>query len=685
MSVFLKNKRTNINYLVLTLDNFTERSKSIDRFIKINIMKNITLLYLTILHLFALSLYAQKTKIARADKKYDKFAYIDAIKTYERVAKKGYESPDMYQKIGNSYFFNSELTEACKWYDLLFALTTDVDPEYYYRYAYCLKSDGQNQKAEEILKIYNEKTQNNGKGKYYAKEVNYLEKIKANSGRYKIKNAEINSKYSDYGSAFYGNKLVFTTSRDTGGLGQRKHSWNDQYFTNLYESNLTGDSLTPEKAIKFSRSVRSRFHEASAVFTKDGKTMYFTRNNYLDGKKGKNENKITLIKIYKASFVENDWTNIIELPFDSNNYRTAHPALSPDEKTLYFVSDMPGSIGESDIYKVSINDDGSYGIPVNLGNIINTPGRETFPFVSDENEIYFTSDTHAGLGGLDVFVSKINADGTFGEVQNLGADVNSPKDDFAYLINTKNRIGFFSSNRDGGKGFDDIYQFLETKRLAPKCKPELKGTIKELASGIIIVNAKVTLYDDLHNLINSTESDENGNYSFNVDEKKTYSVRAEKKDYTPAEKTKTIQAGDCKTQLDLDIEKTICKVAIGDDLGPCFGIKWIYFDLDKSEIKPEAALDLAKILDVLNQNPSMKIDIRSHTDSRASAKYNQSLSDRRAKSTHDWLIKNGVNPNRLSSKGYGETKIINRCKNGVKCTEEEHGKNRHSEFIITAL
>ncbi|HEU4789679.1 MAG TPA: OmpA family protein [Flavobacterium sp.] len=650
-------------------------------------MKNITVLYLTIFCFASFSNYAQKAKVSSADKKYDNYAYIDAIKTYERIAEKGYQSPEMYQKLGNAYFFNSELDKAVKWYDQLFVLTTDVDPVYYYRYAYCLRSVGDTKKADEMLKIYNEKSGNDKKGEIYIQEVNYLDKIKANSGRYKIKDAGINTKYSDYGSSFYNeSKLVFTSSRDTGSLGQRKHTWTDQYFTNLYESDLTGDSLTPSKTSKFSKSVKSKFHEASAIFTKDGKTMYFTRNNYLDGKKGKDENKVTLIKIYKASFVNDDWGNVTELPFNSNNYNTAHPALSPDEKTLYFVSDMPGTIGESDIFKASINSDGSYGSPENLGKIINTPGKETFPFVSDENEIYFASDTHSGLGGLDIFVSKLNPDGTFGEVQNVGADVNSPKDDFAYLINTKNRIGFFSSNRDGGKGYDDIYQFLETKRLMPKCKPELNGAITEMVSAKVLPNSKVTLYNDQHKIISSVDSDSNGNYLFtNLESNKTYSVRAEKEDYTTTEKTVTIAENDCKTELNLAFEKALCKVAVGDDLGKCFGIKWIFFDFDKAIIRDEAALDLAKILDVMNQYPNMKIDIRSHTDSRGSSKYNEGLSDRRAKSTKDWLIKNGVAPNRLTSKGYGENKLINNCSDGVKCTDDEHQQNRRSEFIITAL
>ena len=646
-------------------------------------MKNNILLYLMILSLFSFNNYAQKGKVSNADKKYDNYAYIDAIKTYERVSTKGYKSAEMYQKLGNAYFFNAELDKAAKWYGELFALTTAVDPEYYYRYAHCLRSIGQNDKANEMLKLYNEKSENPTKGETYIKEVNYLDKIKTNSGRYKIKEAGINTKYSDYGSSFYNGKLVFTSSRDTGSLGQRKHAWTDQYFTNLYISDLTGDSLTPGTPKKFSASVKSKFHEASAVFTKDGNTMYFTRNNYLEGKKGKDDNKITLIKIYKASYVKNDWTNITELPFNSDNYSTAHPALSPDEKTLYFVSDMPGSLGESDIFKVSINSDGSYGIPVNLGNTINTPGKETFPFVSDDNEIYFASDTHSGLGGLDIFVSQIKEDGSFGQVQNVGAEVNSPKDDFAYLIDTKSRIGFFSSNRDNGKGYDDIYQFLETRPI--KCKYELNGTTSDLVNNEMLPKAKVSLYDDQHKLIKTTESDDKGYYSFDIEGEKTYSVRAEKEEYTTTEKTVTIAEKDCKTQLNLTFEKALCKVAVGDDLGKCFGIKMIYFDLDKSTIKPEAALDLAKILDVMGEYPNMKIDIRSHTDSRGSSKYNEGLSDRRAKSTREWLIKNGINPNRLSSKGYGENQLYNNCSDGVNCTEEEHQQNRRSEFIITAL
>lgn len=642
-------------------------------------MKNYILL-ITILCSFSFNGHAQKAKLAAADKKYDNYAYIDAIKTYERVAQKGYKSVDMFQKLGNAYYFNSDYQNAAKWYAELFAMNTELAPEYYYRYSHSLKSIGDFKKSDEMLALFNQKSGNDSRGKL--SKSDYLAEIKANSGRYDVEDAGINSKYSDYGSAIYLDKVVFSSSRDTGSLAQRKHKWTNQYFTNLYSADL-GDGMTPGAVKKFDKAINTRFHESTPAFTKDGKTMFFTRNNYIDGEKGKSESKVTLVKIYQASLENGKWDNVKEVPFNSNNYSTAHPALSLDEKTLYFSSDMPGTFGQSDLYKVKINEDGSFGSPENLGNTINTEGRETFPSVTDENEIYFASDGHPGLGGLDIFVSKINPDGTFGRVQNIGEKANSNKDDFAYLIDTKTRRGFFTSNRDGGQGYDDIYKFLETKRLL--CQQELYGEITDLETKALLTDAKVSLFDSRFNLVSVTNSDEKGNYSFTVECGKTYNVRAEKIEYTTKEQKVTVDDKRGKTHLPIALEKATCKVAIGDDLGKCFGIKMIYFDLDKYDIRREAAFDLEKILDVLSQNPTMKLDIRSHTDSRQTFKYNEVLSEKRAKSTINWLIKNGVDPSRLTGRGYGETQLVNQCADGVKCSEEEHQLNRRSEFIITGL
>jgi outer membrane protein OmpA-like peptidoglycan-associated protein len=651
-------------------------------------MKKYIFIFITIISVFSFDGYSQKNKVASADKKYDSYAYIDAIKTYERVAEKGYKSVDMFQKLGNAYYFNSEFEQAAKWYGELFAMNSDVEPEYYYRYAQSLKSIGEDDKSNQMLEKFHQKSGNDNRGVLFEKNRNYLEEIKANSGRYKIEDAGVNSKYSDYGSSYFQNKLVFASARDTGSLGQKKHKWTNQYFTNLYTADLDESKTpSPTSITKFSKSINSKFNESTPIFTKDGKTMYFTRNNYIDGKKGKDGNRVTLIKIYKASLENDVWGKVTELPFDSDLYSTAHPTLSVDEKTLYFASDMPGTLGQSDIFKVKINEDATYGVPENVGKPINTEGKETFPFVTDENEFYFASDGHPGLGGLDIFVSKINPNGTFEKVQNIGEEANSSKDDFAFLIDPKSQRGFLTSNRNGGQGYDDIYKFLETKKLI--CEQVLSGIITDKEEGKVLPETSLTLFDSQLKIIATTISDDKGYYSFKVECGKMYLVRAEKTDYTTVEKNIVIPSENGVTDLPFALEKTGCKVTIGDDLGKCFGIKMIYFDLDKHFIRSEAAIDLEKILDVMKQHPTMKIDVRSHTDCRQTIKYNEALSDRRAKSTMGWLISNGIDKSRLTGKGYGESQLVNDCgcepTNKSNCTEEQHQANRRSEFIIMAL
>lgn len=644
-------------------------------------MKTKILLYIIILSNLTFNGFAQKTTEKSADKKYDQYAYINAIKTYERIAAKGYKSVEMFQKLGNSYYFNAELEKAEKWYNELFSMTQDVDPEYYYRYSQTLKATGQYAKADEMLLKFSQKSGNDTRAKLFSQNRNYLDEIKANSGRYKIQDAGINTKYSEYGGAFYGNKLVFTSARDTGFLFQRKHKWSNQYFTKMYAAEMITDSTlgTPKM---FAKKIKIPFHEASPIFTKDGQTMYFTQNNFLEGKKGKNTDKITLLKIYKAKLINNEWSNVEELPFDSDNYSVAHPALSPDEKTLYFASDMPGTLGQSDIFKCKIDEEGSYGIPENLGAKINTEGRETFPFITDNNELYFASDGHPGLGGLDVFYSKIE-NGTFTKVKNIGETANSSEDDFGFLINTKTKRGFVTSNRKGGKGSDDIYQFLETRKI--NCEQKLSGIVTDLETGLLIINAKISLFDNSFKVLKTTISDKNGYYNFEVECNTDYYIRAEKTDYSTIEKRISIPNNNGNTEVSIQLEKNIKEVKNGDDLAKTFGIKIIYFDLDKAIIRKDAALELEKILDVMIENPTIKINIRSHTDSRASFEYNDELSEKRAKSTLDWLVKNGVEISHLTAKGFGERQLVNKCSDNVPCTEEEHQANRRSEFIIDGL
>ena len=636
---------------------------------------------LTITAIFAfLTLHAQTEK-AVADKKYEKFAYVNAIKIYEKLAQKGQKSPDLYKKLANSYYFNAELEKADNYYAKLFSLDKNQEAEYYYRYSQTLKAIGKYEKANEMLAIFSQKKKEDSRGKLYAEQKDYLETIKANSGRFKVENLKINTEYSDYGSTVFNSKLIFASARDTSGIFNRKHEWTNQAFTQLYEAEILMDNSLG-KVAKFSSSLNSKFNESSPVFTKDGKTVYFTRNNYNKGKKGKNSKRITLLKIYKAEFVNEKWTNIVALPFTSDNFSTAHPALSFDEKTLYFASDMPGTLGQSDLFKVQIHEDGTFGKPENLGNKINTEGRETFPFVN-EKELYFASDGHLGLGGLDIFVAKINENGSFGTVKNIGSPLNSSKDDFGFFMNSETRTGYFTSNRNGGKGNDDIYQFKEIKKL--DCEQQLVGIVTDFNTKISIATAKVTLSNAQFQVIKIIYSDENGQFKFDVECGAEYYVKAEKEEYNTIEKQIEIPNFSGKMDLSIELEKALQKITIGDDLAKIFKIKTIYFDLDKWDIRQDAANDLAKILEIMQEYPTMKVDVRSHTDSRQSHEYNNKLSDQRVKSTIAWLIKNGIAKDRLSGKGYGETQLLNNCADGIDCTEDEHQQNRRSEFIIIEM
>lgn len=625
---------------------------------------------------------AQSASQNKADKDYNKYAYIDAIATYEKVAEKGYKDEKTFQRLGNAYYFNGELTKAAKWYDALFEMNAEQEPEYYYRYAQTLKATGDYTKADKMLEAFNKKITTDKRGLLFENNKNYLEQIKANSGRFEIVNAPINSTQTDYGSAYYNNKLVFASARDTGGVAKKTFKWTNKSFTNLYTAELKADG-TIGKPERFEKKINSKFNESTPVFTKDGKTMYFTRNNFLDGKRGKDDQKITLLKLYKAEFVNDKWINITELPFNSDQYSTAHPALNNDETKLYFASDRPGSLGQSDLYSVTINSDKTYGTPENLGKNINTEGRETFPFISADNELYFASDGRPGLGGLDVYVSRIEKDGNFTLVQNVGEPVNGKQDDFAFIINNENRTGFFSSNREGGIGNDDIYTFTETRKLL--CEQKLKGTVVDLETNTILDNAKVTLLDEQFKTIGEVITKADGTYQFDVACNKNYHVRTAREEYETKEIPVAIKETAGETNLEIQLEKRIKPIGIGTDLAKTLHIPIIYFDLDKSYIRQDAAFELEKILAVMQQYPKMKIDIRSHTDSRQTAKYNLALSERRAKSTLQWLRKNGIAANRLTAKGYGESQLVNNCSDEVPCTEEEHQLNRRSEFIVTLI
>lgn len=633
--------------------------------------------------IFGWGSYAQNNKIKKAEKQYEQLAYIDAIKIYENVAEKGYKSADLFQKLGNAYYFNAELPQANNWYAELFSLNQTVDPEYYYRYSQTLKSVGDYAAANKMLDAFNVKNGNDSRAKLYESNKDYYAVIQENSGRFTIHNLEINSELSDYGTSFFKNQIVFASSRERQGTTKRIQKWNNQAFSTLYTAKIDANGNL-EKQQPFSSTIDSKFNEATPVFTKDGQTVYFTRNNYNNGKKGKDTEGKILLKLYKATLENGKWVNVKELPFNSDDFSTAHPALSLDEKTLYFASNRPGTIGESDIYKVAIYGNDRYGNPENLGNTINTEGKETFPFISAENELYFSSNGHPGLGGLDVFVSKTNPNGSFEKPNNVGMPINGAMDDFAFVINTDTNTGYFSSNREGGKGYDDIYSFTETRKLLNT--QTINGTILDKETQGILAGAKVLVLDEQMNLVKELLTDDKGKFSYDKAESgKVYYVRVSKDEYRTEEQKQYISSENGKIEVKIALEKNIKKLTPGTDLAKLFAIERIYFDLDKSNIRPDAALDISKIIAVLNQYPTMKLQITSHTDSRASKSYNLMLSQKRAQATLDFMVKSGIAKNRLTAKGYGESELVNKCADGVACSEEEHQQNRRSQFIITAM
>ena len=646
----------------------------------------IRFLHIALIALVTGTSFAQDAKTSRADKKFDKWAYVDAIKTYERIADKGYRSSEMLQKLADAHYYNNDFEKSAKWYGELFAFSADQPAEYYYRYAQSLKALKQYDKADQQMAQFIAKNGSDSRAIQASSQKDYLAAIEKNSNRYKIEDAGVNSSYSDYGSAVSNNRMFFTTARDTGNFAKRVNKWDGGYTTNFYSADINADgSLAAPKRLR--AKTKSRFHEAIAAFMPDGNTMYFTRTNFLDGKRGRNADKKTLVKIYRSVMKDSVWQDPTDLSINSNDFNTGHPAVSPDGKYLYFSSDMPGGQGGSDIWKAEIAADGNVGTPVNLGPEINTSGRDAFPFISSAGELYFSTDGRPGLGGLDIYVSRPETDGNYKKAYNIGAPANSPADDFGFQINFDTKKGFLSSNREGGKGSDDIYKFIEDKVLEiPLSEQTIVGTVTDTQTSLPVPNATVTLSDENMKVIKTVQADAEGKYDMGVvPTGKKYYVKAEAKDYQTKEIPVIADGKTDKKVVDIDIEKAIKEVRVGDNLADAFGIKLIYFDFDKADITAAAEVDLAKIMDVLTQYPAMKLDVQSHTDSRGTAKYNMALSDRRAKATMNWLTANGVAKSRLSGKGYGESKILNKCTEGVECSEEEHALNRRSLFVITAL
>ena len=639
-------------------------------------MTNIKYTILVIATLTFFSVTAQTKNRAKADKSFQNFDYNKAINQYERIVESGKDEPEIYQNLADANYHTANYTDAAKWYGKLAESTDALSIEHLYRYASSLRSikdfDGSNAVFKK-LQALNKSVSEDEMGSYMAE-------IQEQLGSFEIQTLNINSSSSDFAPAFRIDGLVFSTGRDTSGLSKSIHGWNKKRFLNLYTATDPSDSGF-SKVQQFSKSLNTKLHESSTAFTKDGNTVYFTRNKEKGKNFGRDNEGISRLNLFRANFINGKWTNVTKLPFNVEGKSVAHPALNHNEDKLYFASDIDGTEGQSDIFVVNINADGSFGNPKNLGTNINTGARETFPFVSKDDILYFASDGHPGLGGLDIFAVDLkNIESS--KVVNLGEPLNSTADDFSFIMNAETKKGYFASNREGGMGDDDIYALTEMKPIDTRCFSDLIGYVKNKKTGEVIPKALVTLIDNMGKTITTSVTDTQGMFNLLAEcNQIDYVIIASKEKYSDDEK---IVSTEKENINDIGLYLTVIETGapIGTDLVKYLKIEPIYFDFNKHYIRTDAKASLEKIITYLSEYADAKIEVRSHTDSRANKKYNAELSEKRAQATMAYLITKGINPARISGKGFGESQLTNECADGVKCSKAKHQQNRRSEFIL---
>ncbi|WP_417786174.1 OmpA family protein [Tenacibaculum sp.] len=641
------------------------------------------LLALAALLMLAVNGFGQSRKVA--DRYFEEFSYVQSAKLYkDLVLIKGDSSQHVLSRLAESYYNNSDTKEAEVWYQKLISnFNEKVEGKHLFKYAQALRSNGKYKKSDSIF-LTLAQAQKSSLNEELKKD-SYLSDYNSQEKRIGVRNLAINTPYSDFGGFLLNGKSYFTSSVPNDSKRQKIYKWNNQPFLNIYKAEEDIQTLEGSKqdtilvlgnVQKLGEPIASELHESTPIFTKDGKTIYFTRNNS-EGKRARSSKKNTSnLKIYKASYVNGYWVNVKELPFNNDEYSSGHPALSPDEKTLYFVSNMPGGYGQSDIYKVEIKGKDEYGKPVNLGSNVNTSEKEVFPYVGNDNVLYFSSNGHLGLGLLDIFQAKINDDGTLSSPENLGYPFNSKKDDFSFFISKNGKRGFFSSNREKGKGDDDIYSFFIYTD-PPVCTQIVRGVIKNNKTNAPVDAVVVKLINNKKEIIAETISDDSGNYTFkDVPCNNTYTVTATKLDHRSG---RSVVSTNSKRNNEVTTNIKLTPLIIGNQIV----IKPIYFDYDKSVIREDAEYELENIVTVMTNHPELVIKIESHTDSRGRKDYNRILSDKRAKSTRDYILSRGIASNRIESAiGYGEDKPLNDCVDGKSCTEEEYQLNRRSYFYI---
>ncbi|MDR9457663.1 MAG: OmpA family protein [Salegentibacter sp.] len=615
--------------------------------------------YLILVFLIAgLSLQAQKGKQKKADRLYNDLAYFEAVEVYKELIENDYNTVDNKQKLADSYLQLRSPENAVFYYEDIIN-EPDISPEYYYKYAQALRGVKRYDESREWVEKY---LASNGKSR--AAQNMLEEDDYGTNTTYTLEEAGFNSVFSDFGVFERGGKMYFVSARAEGvPVKKRVYSWTGEPFLDIYEVNSETNEVSAVMG-----EVNTKLHDGPAVITPDGNTMYFTRNNYFNHREGKRDKNATNhLKVYKATLSGNSWGNVTELSINHDEYSVGHPALSPDGNTLYFTSDMPGGFGGTDIYKVDIND-GVLGDPENLGENINTEQDESFPFIDEDGTLYFSSNGHGGLGFFDIF--RVNLKEQNAEVENLGEPVNSNLDDFAFFKSSGQNTGYISSNRSGN---DNIYSF---NRLNPLV---LKGKVTDAINEEPIESATIRIFDEDGNQVSFLETDEDGNYQSEIQRNKELPLEAKQIEYEEFSITIDTRNSDEIEEMEYNISLEPIK-----DVEYLAEIDNIYFDFDKSNIRKDAAQELDKLVDLMkNEYPDLVIEIGAHTDFRGSEQYNEGLAQRRAQSTRQYLIENGIDENRIyAAKGYGEREPAIDCE---RCTRKEHQLNRRSMFKVVKM
>lgn len=621
-------------------------------------MKYIYIILILVLANSAIS--AQNKDTQAADKLFKKFEFISAAESYLKLVASNNADGYVYRQLGECYYNIYNTKEAAKWYAK--AITKKQNSELYYRYAQMLKANGNYAESNKQMQKFAEMEPNDSRAKIFNENPNYVPILLDQQKYFDVQSIDINSDKSDFGALLMNNTIYFTSARNS---NSKIYSWTKEPFLDIYKANLNEDGTISN--ILLVNQINSKYHDGSISISQDGSTMYFTSDSFRENSFEKDKtNKLKLGRnnIFSAKFVNGKWDEITSLPFNSKDFSTGNPSISNDGKTLYFSSNRPGGIGGVDIWKVAISETGGYGTPENLGKNVNTEGNESFPFITSNDVLYFSSDAKQGLGAMDVY--KIDLTKNSGAI-NLGKPVNSEKDDFAFTINENKKIGFVASNRNGN---DDIF------KLIPVCNYELNAIVTNATTGEVLAEANVSILDDKNNIISTKKSNGNGEVSYIVECQKNYTIQAIKNGFESNSFTviaSSNKGGSIKIEAAL---KPISEIITEKEVK----LNPIFFEYNNSNITQQGAFELDKLVQIMKNNQKLIIFVKSHTDNRGSDEFNLLLSDKRVKSTIQYLISNGIDPNRISGKGFGETELKVDCKE--KCTEDEHEQNRRSEFLI---